>query len=84
MNQAPSKQIVPDDQYELTAELERKYLDALADVTAKYDAGEISLEAMMEAFNAVYITVSGLVNWDDLNEIMQEFNQYTRQGAKAA
>lgn len=84
MIQSPSNQILPDEQYELTAELERKYLEALANVLAKYEAGDITLDAMMTAFEAVYITVSGLVNWDDLNEIMQEFNQYTRQGAKAA
>ena len=80
----PAKQLLPDEQYELTAELERKYLDTLSDVLARHEAGEISLESMMEAFLAVYNTVSGLVDWDDLNEIMQEYNLYTRQGATTA
>lgn len=73
-----------DEELKVANELERKYLDALANVLARYEQGYISLEAMMEAFSAVYETVSGLVNWEDLNEIMQEYNEYTKQGTKAA
>lgn len=65
-------------------ELERKYLGALADLVADYEKGNITLEAMMTGFKAVYDTVSGIVNWDDLNEIMAEYNQYTREGKVAA
>ncbi|MCR9222883.1 MAG: hypothetical protein NXH70_02340 [Hyphomonas sp.] len=76
--------ITVDEELKVANELERKYLDALANLLAKHEQGYISEEAMMEAFSAVYETVSGLVNWEDLNEIMQDFNEYSRQGAKAA
>lgn len=76
--------ITVDEELKVANELERKYLDALANVLAKYEQGYISEDAMMSAFSAVYETVSGLVTWEDLNEIMQDFNEYTRQGNKAA
>lgn len=62
----------PDEDLKIRQELERKYLEALANVAAKMDQGEISQEAGRVAFEAVYQSVSGLVDWDDLNDIMGE------------
>lgn len=61
-----------DEHLGIKMELERKYLDALGHVAARMDMGEISQEAGIEAFNAVFQTVSGLVEWEDLNEVMAE------------
>ncbi len=68
--------IAPDDPYTQRAELERKYTDALANLLGDYEQGNITLEAMRAGFYAVYTTVCGLVDWDDLNEIMAELKQY--------
>lgn len=54
------------------AELERKYTSALANLYAEYERGDISKETFITAFNAVYTSVSGLVNWDDLNGFASE------------
>lgn len=64
-----------DEDLAIRNELERKYADALANVAAKMDTEEISKEAAVVAFEAVYQTVSGLVAWEDLNSIMEEVNK---------
>lgn len=61
-----------DEDLAIRNELERKYTDALANVVAKMENNEVSQEAAVTAFLAVYQTVSGLVSWDDLNGIMAE------------
>ena len=72
-------QIVPDEDLRFGRELERKYLEVLMNRLAEHERGEITLETLQACFYSVRDTITGLVNWGDLNEIMSEFEAYFKE-----
>lgn len=70
--------IIPDDDLRIGKELERKYLDTLADLAADFENGRISASEFNIAWTAVYKTISGLLDWDMVNEMQDEFKRFIK------
>ena len=59
------------------SELEAKYKSALLNIVADYERGRYTAREAKVAFSAVYQTVSGLVDINELQEIGKEIMELT-------
>jgi hypothetical protein len=70
------------DHLSIKSELLRKTVGTLSDAYAEWERGERSDESLKATFDAVYSTVSGLLDWEDIDPIMAEFRALALQSAR--
>lgn len=73
-----------DDHLSLQNELLRKAVATISDAHAEWERGERTGESMKATFEAVYSTVSGLVEWGDLDGIYDDFKALGLENANPA